>query len=83
MKTIEERKLKWVDFLENKRRFMFQVDFQGGNVQTLPLWPNKVEERIDYILKNYEFQMNRAIWLDDDFIPNLNMITGTEIFAEA
>jgi hypothetical protein len=48
-----------------------------------PLWPDRKQERIEWIWGDYQRQMRRAAWLDDDAVPHLNMLTGTEIFAEA
>ena len=45
--------------------------------------PDKRRERIEWAWRQYQEQMSRAEWLDDDAIPHLDVYTGTEIFAEA
>lgn len=61
---------------------MVRYDEPGG-----PPWPapyaEKKKERIEWALTLYERWMKQTAWLKDDFIPYLNMNTGTEIFAEA
>lgn len=48
-----------------------------------PQWPSHRKERLEWIWADYQRQVERAAWLQDDFVPRLSMITGTEIFAEA
>jgi hypothetical protein len=33
--------------------------------------------------RNYTWQLSRTEWLDDDTVPCLDLLTGTELFAEA
>jgi len=37
----------------------------------------------EWIIRKYHIMMDNLDWLDDDTIPYLDMLTGTEIFAEA
>ncbi len=48
-----------------------------------PVWPDRRQERIEYVLDRYERMLSRQAWLDDDALPYLDLLTGTEIFAEA
>lgn len=46
-------------------------------------WPAKSKERADFACRRYEIFREQAEWLDDDFVPYLDNLTGTEIFGEA
>ena len=46
-------------------------------------YPELIEQRMDWAIKNYYHNMENMAWLDDDNIPYLAPYTGTEIFAEA
>lgn len=46
-------------------------------------WPTNVPERLEWIWDNYCKMSARVEWLDDDALPYLDMLTGTELFAEA
>ena len=84
--SIDGRKARWKEFMSPGSppgyMLMARYDEPGG-----PPWPapyaEKKQERIDWALNLYERWMKQAAWLKDDFIPYLNMNTGTEIFAEA
>jgi len=82
---LEARKKRWHDFMamDGKKSCMFVVDCYEGMPSPPKLWPDKKRERVDWILKKYEYLSRQAQWLEDDMIPHLDMITGTEIFAEA
>jgi len=47
--------------------------------------PNQADRTkwMDHIKWTYGYYLRRMGWWDDDLVPHLNMITGTEIFAEA
>jgi hypothetical protein len=83
--SIDARKKRWNDFMvmDGENRFMVVVDFEGNIPPRPPLWPDKKRERIDWVIKRYEDLSQRAQWLNDDMIPHIDMLTGTEIFAEA
>jgi hypothetical protein len=48
-----------------------------------PLWPDKAAERIERRWAEYEVMCAKAACIDDDRVPFLSNLTGTEIFAEA
>jgi hypothetical protein len=48
-----------------------------------PLWPDRAKERIERRWADYELMCGKTERVDDDRIPFLNNMTGTEIFAEA
>lgn len=80
-----ERKKRWIDFLDNrsKDKHMFIIDYEPDTLTRPQLWPDKQKELSDWALEQYFRHMERSQWLYDDSIPFLDMLTGTEIFAEA
>lgn len=65
-------------------RFLVLVDYPGKEAPSRPfLWPSKKGERIEWILRNYEALLEHCREVDDDQLPYLDNLTGTEIFAEA
>jgi hypothetical protein len=85
--AIEQRKQRWTDLLENSgsgQRFVFVIRYRDPDAPQAPkFWPDKKRERIEWAWQLYNYQCARSEWLADDQIPYLNMVTGTEIFAEA
>ena len=81
MLTIPERKKRWADLYENKRRTAVIFNSDYG---TRP-WPYRenMEQRFEWALNAYRIQMETVSWLDAETIPYLYPYTGTEIFAEA
>jgi len=83
--AIPQRKQRWLDFLAKSpsSRFVFLIRY-APELGPKP-WPNPElkQSRIEWIWRNYEYHLQRMAWLEDDTIPYLDMITGTEIFAEA
>ena len=85
MYRIEERKTRWNDLLFNSGnvRQVLLINTPWLEEERPHLWPEFKQERIDWILRKYEMLTDRAQWLDEDTVPFLDMLTGTEIFAEA
>lgn len=88
--VIKTRLKKWNSFIDAKDgpSFLFHVDFPLPELEeqlppAVPLWPNKVKERIERRWSEYEIMCAKAEIVDDDRIPYLNNQTGTEIYAEA
>jgi hypothetical protein len=82
---IELRKQRWLDFydLASSRRMAYLIRY-APELPSRPLpTPERVPERIEWIWQNYEYHLRRMEWLQDDTLPCLDMLTGTEIFAEA
>lgn len=83
--TVSLRKQRWLNFLDKTHpsRFVFLIRY-APELDAKP-WPNPElkKSRLEWIWHNYEYHCQRMAWLDDDTIPYLDMITGTEIFAEA
>lgn len=87
---ITDRLERWRAFVggEGTDRYMFHVNFPllERETETLArphLWPDKVNERIEWAWSTYEVMCRKAALVDDDRVPCLNNATGTEIFAEA
>ena len=89
MKTIELRKERWKDLYQStdKTKVLYLISCaENGEVLRVPrppLWPEYKQERIEWAWKNYLADMEKIKWLEDDSIPYLSLISGTEIFAEA
>jgi hypothetical protein len=85
---LQARKDRWARFLspDADPGFLFTVGYKEPE-RTMPpyppLWPDKVQERIDTGCAVYEQKREQAEILDDDSIPYAPNTTGTEIFAEA
>jgi hypothetical protein len=83
--AVLSRKLRWLDFydLTSPRRVTYLIRY-APDLPPRPLpTPERIPERIDWIWQNYEYHMRRMDWLQDDTLPCIDMLTGTEIFAEA
>lgn len=83
--AIQERKQRWNDFLSMDKpvKHVFLIDI-ADCLPTRPfLWPSLKNERIEWIWEKYCRYMEQVEWLEDDRIPYLDMLTGTEVFAEA
>ncbi len=85
MDEIARRKQKWNDFQDmssNVTRINL-VFFDEGVPERPMLWWENADQRVDWAYEYYCRLMERTEWLKDDFMPYMNMLTGTEIFAEA
>lgn len=86
LKSIAERKKHWCSFLDmnSDTKHVFQVNLYKDIDSRRPLpWKSLKKERIKWILENYNARLEAIEWLNDDSIPYIDMLTGTEIFAEA
>lgn len=86
MYSINERKQHWHDFVDLKSNvnFIYQFYYSDSDINNEPKkWREFKQERIDWILRKYEFMLKHAQTVCDDRVPHLDMMTGTEIFAEA
>ncbi len=84
--TLEQRKQRWCDFYDMSKppQHLFLFYYNDGTTPGMPApYPENKQERIDWAWDNYERQLKRIEWLDDDWVPYANVYTGTEIFAEA
>ncbi len=87
--VIKERLARWNSFVEGGLgSFMFHVNFPLPEAEALlppavPLWPGKKAERIERHWSEYEVMCRKTELVNDDRIPYISNLTGTEIFAEA
>jgi len=84
---IAARQRRWETFLapEASPGFMFIIRWTDAKAPGTPPphWPEKAKERVEYIWQTYQRALERISVVNDDAVPYLSMITGTEIFAEA
>ena len=82
---IESRKKVWKDLLDDvsscRNAVTIECPFEN-DVRPFPRWDN-VDERIEWNVREYNAQIERLEWLDDDNIPHVYPYAGTELFAEA
>ena len=84
--TADERKQKWLDFIDVHTGIntIVLVNYVGADEEPRPWpYPQNHQARIDWAVASYHRQMENTAWLDDDHIPVATPYTGTEIFAEA
>ncbi len=84
-KRFEQRRQRWARFMDMRapHSHMVLVRFDEDGQDSVKPYPEKKQERIDWAMRRYERQLERAEWLDDDSIPHVWVFTGTEIFAES
>jgi hypothetical protein len=87
---MQERLKRWRSFMAGDEDipFMFHVNFplperEAELPDPVAVWPDKVEERIERRWAEYELMREKADLVEDDRVPYLSNMTGTEIFAEA
>jgi hypothetical protein len=84
--SIEDRKKRWCSFydLKSSTKYLYMIDIYSDLNKRRPLpWKNLRTERMNWILENYYKRLEASSWLNDDSIPYIDMLTGTELFAEA
>ena len=82
---IKERKQRWCNFYDFSQPAsqVFIIRYAPDLPPRPVPNPELKRERIEWSWKNYEYHLQRMQWLEDDNIPCLDMLTGTELFAEA
>jgi len=83
---MEMRKERWMDLYKDtgETKVLYQISCKEcEKVQQPPLWPEYKQERIEWAWKKYLQDMEKMEWLDDDTIPCISLVSGTEIYAEA
>jgi len=86
---LEARLKRWNAFVERATgSFLFHVNFPLPEAEAQlcpapPLWPEMASERIERRWAEYEIMSQKAELVDDDRVPYISNVTGTEIFAEA
>jgi len=83
--TILERRARWTAFIDqpDPPRHLFMIRVPNAAGERPPLHPQYASDHVDWAVRKYRGQLEQIEWLDDDFVPYLDMLTGTEIFAEA
>lgn len=88
IRSIKQRLARWNSFVEGRTgSFMFHVNCPLPDLETQmppapPLWPDRASERIERRWAEYEVLRQKAALVDDDRVPYISNVTGTEIFAE-
>jgi len=85
---IAERVERWTRFMKPDAdpgfMFIIRCDDPPSDLPTAPPhWPDRISERIEYKWIAYQHALQHAARIDDDWVPHVNMMTGTEVFAEA
>jgi hypothetical protein len=85
MNIIQRRKQNWIDFADttSKVNRLLVVDCSENIPQRPLLWWENADARVEWAYERYQRQIENLSWLHDNTVPSLNMLTGTEIFAEA
>ena len=88
-RILKERLGQWHSFVEERTgSFMFLMCYPTPEAEAQlppapPLWPDKIKERIERRWGEYQLMCKNAELVNDDNVPFLSNLTGTEIFAEA
>jgi hypothetical protein len=80
--SIEARKQKWRDFYEGKIRTMSIIELADFGSRPFPS-PDTMNAFFEWNLRRYRTQMDSLDWLDDDRVPCVTALMGTDIFAGA
>ena len=85
MKDVAGRIDFWRDFVrvDGRTRFALLADYDKLGVPRPPLRYEMAPQRVEWSVRAWEAAMEEARHVDDDYVPSLNAVTGTEIFAEA
>lgn len=85
MIDIERRKAIWDAFydLATPVNRLILVNVREGMPERPMLWWECADARVEWALARYRRQLELAELVDDHTIPSLNLLTGTEVFAEA
>ena len=79
---IDDRKQRWLDFYEGKRRTVVIIDQSDYGVRPVPSIKNS-EAYLNWNIKRYQIMMDSLDWLDDERVPYVTAGMGTDIFAGA
>lgn len=81
---IAGRKQRWIELMSAGGAFKctYIINVENFIPERPPLWREKKQERIEWIFAKYEKQLEMMNLFEDDMVPFLDMLTGTEIFAE-
>lgn len=68
---------------EGDERFLYLIRYWPDDFDRPWPMPDNMPERLEWAWSHYCRQYQQASWLEDDSVPYLDCLTGTEIFAEA
>ncbi len=85
MIDIKKRKAIWNSFydLATPVNRLILVNVRDGMPERPMLWWERADARVDWALARYQRQLELMELVDDHTVPSLNLLTGTEVFAEA
>jgi len=84
--SIEKRIDRWKKFYSSEdenKTVLFVISYYNADNKMPILSAANKQKRIDWAKRQYEWQVKNVDEYEDDSLPHLNPITGTEIFAEA
>lgn len=80
-------KNRWTNLLlpqTGGRKFTYLINFADKEIPgSIPGTDDNIPEFADYLAQLYEYNLERMMWLNDDYLPCIEIATGTEIFGEA
>lgn len=81
----EARVARWADFMrpDGPPGCLYLIQYDLDPPDRPHPWPSKAAGRVEWAWRKYEARLERMEWLADDSLAYLDMLTGTEIFAEA
>jgi len=88
-RIVRERLERWRSFVEGGQgAFLYHLAFPLSEAESKRLpapvpRSDKVGQRVEERWHEYQVMCRKAELVDDDHVPHLNNLTGTEIFAEA
>lgn len=85
MLSIKERKQKWLDFYDMTSGVnrINMIHCGEGMPERPLLWRENMTARTDWAYERYLQLIKHSEIIDDNTIPYLSLVTGTELFAEA
>ncbi len=82
---IEFRKQRWRQLMAGTGtvKDVFTIEYQPDNLPKPWPRPDTTAQRLEWAWDRYQRHLRRMTWLEDDSLPYLDCLSGTEIFAEA
>jgi hypothetical protein len=78
--SIEDRKQKWCNFYNGTVRTMALIELADFGTRPIPS-PENMNAFFNWDLNRYRIQLDALEWLDDDRLPYVTALMGTDIFA--
>ena len=79
--NIEARKQRWYDFYAGNRRTLILIEMDYG--ERIYPSPDNMDKFFEYIVHKNRVQMDCLEWLEDDRVPCISAVMGTDNFAQA